>query len=219
MRKKSFLKLIVFTLFFGFFVCACTQTVPEVRSGSCSLILEYNSLDSLPDVKLSVFFQSESEVRRYESFTVKALSSDYSWNVTDIIKLNENKKNFIGYNNLVMPQDTKFPTGSYNVVFKNLDEEETEINISLNYNSEIYSLKGKQVNNYIKNKNYRKKYAVYSEDGYLLFYGQLYGENSSLEKILYNYSEAVYYNEVLISSSGNITFIMPKQYFEEKDKE
>lgn len=219
MRKKNHC-IFIFLLFSLIAVfAACSQSLPEVRSGSCGLVLEYENMDSYPEVKLSVFLQSSSEVRRYETLSVHAMSSDYSWTVYDVIKSTENKKSFIGYNNLIMPENLKFPTGSYNVTAKTLDDEETELDLNLNYDQSVYSVKGSDVSKFIKNKSYRKKIAAYSEDGYLLFYGPLNGDNSTIQKLAKNYSEATYYNEVYIAPNASVTFIMPKQSFEEENKE
>lgn len=219
MNRKNPIKSIF--LFIGALIIfsACSQNLPEVRSGNCGLIAEYKTLDSYPKIKLSVFVQSESEIRRYESLNVKAVTSDYSWTVTDLIKNTENKKSFVGYNNFVMPDSVKFPTGAYNITVKTLDDEEDDLSLSLNYDTSIYKLKGSKVTEYIKNKSFRKKIAAYTEDGYLVFYGQLNGDNSTLERLANNYSEAVYYNEVYVGPGSTITFIMPQQTFERNKKD
>jgi len=216
MRKKNPFIYIFLILSGILFISACSQSVPEVRSANCSLILDFNSNAEKPLVKMSAYAQSESEVRRYDSITIRSNTNDYCWNVYDIIKVKENKRTYVGYNNLVMPEDIRFPTGSYSVTFKTLDEEETEVSVNLNYDTSIYNLKKSDVSSFIQKKNYRHKFAIYSKDDILLFYGQLSSEDSTPEKISSNYPNGAYFNEIWIAPNGSVTFIMAKTILEQE---
>ncbi|MCR4742855.1 MAG: hypothetical protein K5866_08320 [Treponema sp.] len=213
--RRSSLILLILPLFLSLFL-SCSQTTPEMRAGYAALLFNYFEDDSQPLVRLSYFGQTETNPQRIQEIEVKSLSSNLSWYLTDLIKIQENKKFYVGSNNMAMPANEAFPKGLYQVTFTTFDEETYSMNFNLNYDSSLYDLKNEELESYVSKKSFRKNVAAFDDNDVLLFSSDLEKGDSSFEQLLFDNPEAVYYKDVYISSNKSVYLIFPQKLIESK---
>jgi len=206
---KAFFSLSLLLIIFGF--TSCTQELPEIRYANLTVIFEYNKLDALPSSRLSVFVESISDVRRYESINVKNKENGFIWEVSELIRIRNAEKMYAGNTNLMPPSDEIIPTGNYEIVYSNADNEKTETNYKLEYDTLFYETPGSQIPDLMKTKRAKKYISIYDKNDKLLFYGERNEQLSDNRKIWNRYSSAAYFHDVWILPDKSVICLMPKE--------
>ena len=181
---RNFIKY--FSIFFlvqVILLSSCTQSVPEYKNATATIIFDYSSTDSLPAARLSVFVESLSDVRRYETINVKAMENNYIWDVSEIIKFKAADKMYAGNTNIVMPSNEQFPVGEYSICYVNANLEKMESKILVNYDSAFYDKKASEVPEFMKSKFGKKNISIYDKDNKLLYYGERTDQLGDTRKI------------------------------------
>ncbi len=70
-----------------------------MKAGYCALLFNYSEDDSKPLVRMSYFAQTDTNPQRIQEIELKSLTSDLNWYLTDLIKIQDKKKYYVGYNN------------------------------------------------------------------------------------------------------------------------
>ena len=206
--RKNCLPLAFFSLL-SFYFLSCSQTAPEMKAGYCALLFNYSEDDSKPLVRMSYFAQTDTNPQRIQEIELKSLTSDLNWYLTDLIKIQDKKKYYVGYNNIAMPDNEAFPKGAYQVSFSTFDEQSYTMNFNLNYDSSLYELKNNQLQSFIK------KVVAFDANNILLFYSDL-DSDDKFEKLLFDNAEAESYKDVYVSSNKSVYLIFPQKLIESK---
>lgn len=212
--RKNCLLLAFFSLL-SFYFLSCSQTAPEMKAGYCALLFNYSEDDSKPLVRLSYFAQTDTNPQRIQEIEIKSLTSDLSWYLTDLIKIQDKKKYYVGHNNIAMPDNEAFPKGAYQVSFSTFDEQSYTMNFNLNYDSSLYELKNNQLQSYVDEKSFIKKVVAFDANNILLFYSDL-DSDDKFEKLLFDNPEAESYKDVYVSSNKSVYLIFPQKLIESK---
>ena len=209
MKKKSEFFIFFPLLFLFVSLFSCSQSTPDLYNTRSSVIFSYDSFDSLPQVKLSVFAQTRNDSRYIQKIFLKCLDNDFTWETNDIVLfIDYNKNHYAGYESFVMPSNKKFPVGEYKVTYKNgLDDSQDSI-FFIDYNTEFYDLTAEQIKNNFDN-NTKKKICIFDKNESVIFYGERSEDLSTPRKIWNKYRDAFSYKEIYTISNGNIMFIMP----------
>lgn len=216
MNKKTF-EIIKFSL--GFFLCffsifvsfGCSQVTPEVISPEYSVIFEYNRDEKKPNARMSFFVEAVSDVRRFDSIKVICENGGYIWEFNDITRLENQNRQWAGNTNLVMPKNEVFPSGKYEITFKNADEKETSITMNVSYDSSFYSMDYHESEELLEKKNGTKKIAIYDKDKVMIYFADKNDSFNTSRGIWNLFSNAKYYQDIWMTPGNNIICIMPLQ--------
>lgn len=209
MAKDRFKILQLLFITFVLFVCfsSCTQVTPELRNSNYSVIFRFNDTESNPDVRLSVFVESDSDVRRFDRIVIKSLESGFIWDTSDIKKIEVDNIQYAGVTNLIVPENEVIPTGKYLITCINADEKTTELQFVVSYDEIFYTLKEKEVEERISEKNGLNKIAIYDKDKNIIYYG-FRNEVLKTNRDIWNYyRNADYYQNIWTFSNDRVICI------------
>lgn len=216
MGRRFFSKKSIFCLFavILLLVCSCSNNVPELGNSRLAVVFDYNSLDELPKARLSVFVESLSNPRRFDTITVSSNQNEYVWQASDLILAADADKTYCGVTNFVMPVNKKIPSGEYTIVFRQADDEQTEIKRILSYDKALYETKGSDVPQVMKKFYSSRMLTIYDESKKIIYYGPRTPELSDARGIWNNYREAAVFQESWINQTGTIICNLPMEKVE-----
>ena len=121
MRKTSLFVFIFSVLFFS-----CSQDSAQIASAESSVIFDYSQ--NPPDMRLSVFVNSESDVRLASKIKIVNKNSGLEWNCDELVKFEDkNKNSWTGCANIVAAFGMKIPAGEYVLTYFDMAGDEDEI--------------------------------------------------------------------------------------------
>lgn len=213
MRKslinRQIIILLSAVLIGSFSFLSCSNNAPDISNAKLSLVFDYKSREALPQARLSLFVESLSNPRRFDSITVSASQNDFFWEANDLIIAADAENTYCGITNLVMPQNQEFPAGDYTIVFHQADEQEKEIKRYINYDKAIYKTKADDIPALMQKLSATKMLTVYDEEKKILYYGPRTVELRDARGIWNNYRDAREFGESWITPNGNIICNMP----------
>lgn len=202
--------LIIFSsLIFLFF--SCSQVAPELTQANYSVIFEYDEEFETPASRLSIFVESNTDVRRYDRIKITSLDTGYIWDFTEISKMKYEDAEWAGNTNLVVPENEVIPCGNYEVTYYNSDEKETTIYVTVSYDTDFYDVSYEEVPEVISKKNGFCKIAIYNEDKAMLYFGNKIAEYSTPRGIWNNFRDAAYYQDIYYTPGNFEICIMPEK--------
>ena len=207
--SKALFSLIL--LISALFMLSCTQNLPEIRYSNMTVIFDYKDNDSLPDSRLSIFVESISDVRRYETMNVVNNQNGFSWDVSQLIRIRSAEKMYAGNTNLKVPSGEMIPTGEYKIVYSNADLEQVESKVNLEYDSVFYETKAADIPDLMLQKKGIKNISIYDKSDKMIYYGERNSQLSDNRKIWNKYSNASYFHEIWILPDKSVICVMPKQ--------
>ena len=164
MRKTSLFVFIFSVLFFS-----CSQDSAQIASAESSVIFDYSQ--NPPDMRLSVFVNSESDVRLASKIKIVNKNSGLEWNCDELVKFEDkNKNSWTGCANIVAAFGMKIPAGEYVLTYFDMAGDEDEILFSIDYPENVLTLKSEDFPDGFDYSE--KKSAIYTKDGVLLYYGE-----------------------------------------------
>ncbi|MCR4900728.1 MAG: hypothetical protein K5907_07940 [Treponema sp.] len=204
-KKASFLFLMLALL--G--ICSCSNNVVQTSHAQLAIIFDYDSEDSLPKARFSVFVEAVSNPNRLESIVVKADKKEYIWESDQLIRAQTEVVKYCGLSNLVMPVDEKIPSGNYTITYYQADQEKKEMKATLSYNQDFYEAKVKDIPALMNKYMGARMLTIFGEDKQILYYGPRTSQFSDARGIWNEYRDAVEFQETWISSGGNIICNLP----------
>ena len=187
----------------------CSQSTPELVRANYSVIFEYENDESLPDSRLCLFLESQSDVRKYERIRVVSEETGYIWEINDVAKVVLDEQQWAGNTNIVVPENKLIPTGKYQVTFYTADEKETSLSFNISYDSSIYDLTAVELEEKMHKSDAEKKIAIYDKNDVLLYYDKK-TDDFDTDRDVWNYNRnAVYYYDVWTSDDELLICIMP----------
>ena len=195
-------------------ICSCSNNVPELGNSRLSVVFDYNSYDDLPNARLSIFVESVSNPRRFDTITVTSDQNEYVWEANDLVLAADSEKTYCGVTNFVMPANQKIPSGEYTILFRQADDEQTEIKRILSYDKSLYETKGSDVSKVMKKFYSTRMLTVYDANKKIIYYGPRTSELLDSRGIWNNYREAAEYQESWINQSGTIICNLPMEKVE-----
>lgn len=187
-----------------------------VSAVQAHLILDWEDEQSLPVERLSVFVETSSNVRRFESFSVKA--GDYTWNVDSPIFFQSGDRQWAGWPHLEpAPNFEKalFPLGNYQVECVDAAGKKDTASFSVVVNAALLDANVGQVDGLLMSS--QKRVAVYSSSNELLYFDARKSNWISDEAVFSGVKDSSYFRDVFMS--GNTLCFMPKKFKDNNDKE
>lgn len=209
MNKKitKFIPLFLTSLILLFI--GCTQVTPELTQANYSVIFEYDDETDVPASRLSLFVESNTNVRRYDRIKITSLETGYIWDFTEIAKMSYDEEEWAGNTNLVVPENEIIPCGNYEVTYYNADEKETTIYVTVSYDTDFYDISIDDLPEAIETKNGYCKIAIYNEDKAMLYFGNKTSELKTPRGIWNVFREAAYYQDIYYTPGNFEICIMP----------
>lgn len=205
-RKIFF--LITFLSFL--FICAsCSSHTPNVRNAKVIVVFNYESLEDYPKASFSVFVDSISNPRRFETIDISSTKTEYQWKAENLIYGENDDNLFCGITNLIMPQNENIPQGEYKITYYQADEEKIDVRAYLSYDDTFYKTKGSEVSSIMNNNRGSKRITIFDSENQIMYYGERTPELSSSRKIWNEYNKADKYQESWISANGKVICTMP----------
>jgi len=112
---KSSALLFVFIVSLLFF--SCSSSLPDVKAVRAVSIFDYTDGDSYPRMRLAVFTETGSDVRRAESIRIVSKETGWEWKADDVEIFSSDAKMWAGYTNFVSPGDRAIPQGAYTLFY------------------------------------------------------------------------------------------------------
>ncbi|MCF0242686.1 MAG: hypothetical protein HUK25_08615 [Treponema sp.] len=205
----------IFPAFFSLSIFfSCSQTVPEINSASSSVIFDYENTESLPQIRLAVFMDLESDARRSEKFKIRCKYSGYEWECENPVNFQNGKKTFSGYSNFVMPENLPFIEGQYLLDYEDAAGEKKSVTFSVYYNREICDKNSSEVLSLMETQKYERKIAVFKENDVLSYYDVYTEDLNEASKVWERYADGEYFRDVLLVNGNRAIILMPRVYNE-----
>jgi hypothetical protein len=170
MSAGSHIKFICLTVGLFCILCvSCANTMPELISSSATVIFDYGDNSSVPLIRLSVFAETGSDVRRAAQIRISSKTGEYSWIVDDPQLIGSDSRQWAGYTNFAVPGDARFPQGIYNLLYTDAEEHTVQTAFSVTYPEKLIGSKTSDVKD-ILGISAKEMIAVYMPDGMLVYY-------------------------------------------------
>ena len=204
----NFFKIILCFLFLPLFF-SCAQNLPEIKIAVPTIIFDYEAQDSLPKGRLSIFVESVSDVRRYESISIKSIQTNYIWDTDEIVMFKNSDKMYAGYTNFIVPEGELIPSGEYQICYMNADGEEQTLNINLNYDSEFYQKTASEIPDFFKTKRGSVSLMIFNANKNVLYFGDKKDDLNNSRKIWNKYRDAAFYQEIWTTTDNSVMCVLP----------
>lgn len=208
MRKTSLFVFIFSVLFFS-----CSQDSAQIASAESSVIFDYSQ--NPPDMRLSVFVNSESDVRLASKIKIVNKNSGLEWNCDELVKFEDkNKNSWTGCANIVAAFGMKIPAGEYVLTYFDMAGDEDEILFSIDYPENVLTLKSEDFPDGFDYSE--KKSAIYTKDGVLLYYGKEKKEWENRNTVLVDYKDAGLIRTCYTLKNDSVICLMPPENLEQQ---
>ena len=199
-------------LIIQFFLLSCSNVAPELEQSDYSVIFDYKNENIPPDVRLAIFMESKSDVRRFSRIRIKSLETGFIWDFDNIEMVLESDggSQWAGNTNLKAPENEVIPTGKYEVTYYNADEKYVSSSIEVEYDTSFYDIKATEIEKIMKENDGILKIAIYNKEKLMIYFGEKTEEFQTDNSIKNAYVDADYYKDVWNSKNSNVIFIMPE---------
>ena len=199
-------------LIIQFFLLSCSNVAPELEQSDYSVIFDYKNENIPPDVRLAIFMESKSDVRRFSRIKIKSLETGFIWDFDNIEMVLESDggSQWAGNANLKAPENEVIPNGKYEVTYYNADEKYVSSSIEVEYDTSFYDIKATEIEKIMKENGGILKIAIYNKEKLMIYFGEKTEEFQTDNSIKNAYVDADYYKDVWNSKNSNVIFIMPE---------
>ena len=212
--KHSLFILLAAFCAFSFF--SCSDDPVDAAAVQANLILDWEDDQSLPVERLSVFVETSSNVRRFESFSVK--TGDYTWNVDSPIAFQSGDRQWAGWPHLEPAPNMErpiFPLDNYQVECVDAAGKKDTATFSIVMNAALLDARVEEIEGLLLSP--QKRVAVYSASDELLYFDAKKSNWIGDEAIFGAVQDSSYFRDVIMS--GSALCFMPKVFKEADDKE
>ena len=206
MKAKTF--IFIFSLFL---FISCSQESAVIKEVNSKVIYEYKNKDSFPKQRLSLFIASNTDVRKFDSITIKDSNSDFCWETEDLFRFTNSDLNYAGYASFVLPDGDVFSDGMYNITITTKANENLEYDYNLNYKKELLSLKAEAAVDEMKKSGAIENICIYDSENKLLFFGTKSDDFKTNRDIWLKYNNAESYNIIWILDNRSTMCILPSE--------
>ena len=209
---KYFSFLLVLITAFSFFSCADAE--PELILASASAVFDYADDSSLPQTRLAVFVQMDSEVQRAERLEMENRDTGYNWQVSSPRLFKNGEKQWACYTNLQPPANESLPTGVYDFRYVDAAGEEATSSFIVNYPAALLNSKAGDVSSLLT--SVTENLALFDKNKVLIFFGKTRSNWNSNSSILRDFNGAVTKRRCLSADNNRVVCMMPEESLFEK---
>ena len=162
--SASFFVFIVSLLFFS-----CSSSLPDVKAVRAVSIFDYTDGDSYPRMRLAVFTEAGSDVRRAESIRIVSKETGWEWKADDVEIFSSDAKMWAGYTNFVSPGDRAIPQGAYTLFYTDALGHDAESSFSVFYPASLRRTRAGEAKEKLGT-GVSERIAVYDEEDVLIYF-------------------------------------------------
>ena len=172
MKPRFFIIAGIASLFFlPPVIVSCADTSPQITVISPVVVFDFDSEDSKPQVRFSVFAENNNDVRRCHDIVAAHPDSGLEWHIDDPMRMNYRNKRLAGWSNIQMPDGQPLPTGRWTYNYNDLAGNSVTINFVMYYNTEFLDSKPSDYPGIIKGSKF-EYCAVYDRFNNLIYFGE-----------------------------------------------
>lgn len=206
MKRISFLFLSVFLFF-----VSCSQNINEILNSNHTIIYDYSDETTKPSQRLSVFVQSDGDVRRYQKMKLYSDEKQYEWTTDNLVLFTSKNASYAGYPNFIVPKGEYIPEGFYELTMINADEDENIASFTITYDKELNNKSLGELKESLKTLDTENHLCIYDENDKVIFYGPRPEELQTEADIWIKYKNSKYYYEMYFLKDKSVMWIMPKK--------
>ncbi|MBO5137334.1 MAG: hypothetical protein J6B81_02405 [Spirochaetaceae bacterium] len=187
--------------------------MPTLTDVQGRLVLDYSTVESLPETRLSVFVKPSVDVGRASYLEVSHVDSGIVWTINNPYILNASGKNGAGSPFLMPPYYGQFPSGKYNVTYVDMAGYTAQINFTLQNLDEFTSCDSvEKLQQNLSALEVEKKTVIYTEKagkGTILYFGDPKDDWTDSNKIAESYEKAYSYRDCLFVPTKGLLCLLP----------
>lgn len=206
---RFFCLFTVSVFFCGAFI-SCANTTPELLSSNATVIFDYRDDSSVPQMRLSVFTETGSDVRRAEQIRIVAKTGEYEWTAEEPQLIGSSNRQWAGYTNFAVPEPQQFPQGQYDLFYTDAEEHTVQTSFSVTYPERLAESKSSDARS-ILGTSAKEMLAVYMSDGTLIYYNTRKPEWKNNDSIWDEMKLASSIRICWTSSDGSVVCLMPAE--------
>ncbi len=201
--------------FYGFVVLAlfscisCADSTPELILATGAAVFDYSDENSLPQLRLAVFVQMDSEVQRADSLEMESRESGYNWRVSSPRLFKNGEKKWACYTNLQPPVNEPLPAGIYDFRYNDAAGEVASSSFIVAYPKALLTAKAGDVPNLVTGAT--EDIALYDKNNVLIFLGKKRSNWTNNAAILRDFNGAVTKRICLSADSNRLVCLMPEE--------
>ncbi len=197
-----------------FALSACSDSEPVLTGIDAYIVLDYPDESSVPSSRLSVFAQTNENVRRVSSVRALHKESGQEWVCQEPRKISDTKRKFwAGYTNFVPAEGSQIPSGKYEFFYEDMAGRQAETAFSITYDESLLSVPASELKQKIGSA-YKEKIALYNAEGLLMYYGDRKEKWKDNKAIRNEYSLASSLRICYIITGSNAVCMMPGVEFD-----
>ena len=204
---RYFSFLLVLITAFSFFSCADAE--PELILATSSVVFDYADDAGLPQTRLAVFVQMDSEVQRAERLEMENRDTGYNWRVSAPRLFTNGDKKWACYTNLQPPAHVDLPAGVYDFRYIDAAGEEATSSFIVSYPSALLKTKSDEAAAFLS--SIAENLALYDKNNVLVYFGKPRSNWTSNAAILRDFNAAVTKRRCLSSDNNRVVCMMPEE--------
>ena len=203
---KSSALLFVFIVSLLFF--SCSSSLPDVKAVRAVSIFDYADGDSYPRMRLAVFTEAGSDVRRAESIRIVSKETGWEWKADDVEIFSSDAKMWAGYTNFVAPGDTAIPQGAYSLFYTDALGDEAKSSFSVFYPASLLHTRAGAVKDLLGNAA-GERVAVYDAQDVLIYFDARKSEWSGNDALWQEMENASRMRLCFLNADKSVLCFMP----------
>lgn len=207
----------VFALSANFVFSSCEETDASIKSVSSSCVFSYQDEQSMPKMWLSVYVQTEDDVRRLENIIVTNRNSGYKWMIKNPVFIANGNRKWAGFSKILPAQGDSLSIGLYDIKITDATGEEDSGSFMISYSADLLTSPSSEIKKIVKG-NISENLVLYDSNGTIIYYGKRKNLWKTDENILKDYAKTETKRLCLSSAGGNLLFLLPAEKLEAEKK-
>ena len=201
--SASFFVFIVSLLFFS-----CSSSLPDVKAVRAVSIFDYTDGDSYPRMRLAVFTEAESDVRRAESIRIVSNETGWEWKARSVQIFESDAKMWAGYTNFVSPGDRAIPQGAYTLFYTDALGHDAESSFSVFYPASLRRTRAGEAKEKLGT-GVSERIAVYNEEDVLIYFDARKAEWKTDDDVWHDMENAFRMRLCFLNADMSVLCFMP----------
>ena len=203
---KSSVPLFALSGFLLFF--SCSLSAPDVKGVKAAAVFEYADEDSYPRMRLAVFAEAGSDVRRAESIRIVSNDRGWEWKAIGLEIFASDAKQWAGYTNFVSPEDGAIPQGAYTFFYTDALGHDAESSFSVFYPASLRRTRAGEAKEKLGT-GVSERIAVYDEEDVLIYFDARKAEWKSDDDVWREMENAFRIRLCFLNADKSVLCFMP----------
>ncbi len=190
------------------FLPSCSDELPAIQDVRLAAVFDFRSPDAKPDMYLSLFVSPSSDIKTLKSLRLTHPDSGFRWNVDKPVTFENGARSWAGSPRLAPYRKTAFAAGDYVVEYVDKAERSGDFAARLAYPAALSDACAAEAAGILPAGS-ELNFAVYDQEGNLLYYGKKNNAWAGFAQIRAEYPDAHSARECLVSPDGATVCLLP----------